>query len=229
MNPRRFFRLSLAALAFATPQAVRSQAPPPPATIDQAVPAPAPGNQVPPLGTLPPAPGPAPALAARPTLIPQAGDPTNMDEVTLPEKPVLIVKGRATWEQALPDLRAAFARIEAELAKAGIAPTGRPLALFFERTDDDFQFDAMIPIAAAPTPAPTLPAEMRFGTTPSGKALRFVHQGAYSDVDTTFETVASYLLAKDIETKDPYLEEYVNDVADPEDVGMEVNIFVQPK
>ena len=210
------------------PVPTRAQAPsspspasPPSGTITQAPPPGSPAAST-------PAPSPAPTVGL-PTLVPDVGDPVNVDEVTLPEKPVLIVSGTSGWDDGLKSLRASFARIQAELDKLGVRAAGRPLALFTQTTDDTFTYDAMIPITAAPTGAPALPAEMRFGVTPSGKAYRFVHKGPYDDVDTTYETITTYLDAKDILAKDTFIEEYVNDVSDPADGELEVNIFVQPK
>jgi effector-binding domain-containing protein len=56
-----------------------------------------------------------------------------------------------------------------------------------------------------------------------------VHKGPYDDIDTTYETVTTYLDAKDILAKDAFIEEYLNDVADPADAALEINIFVQPR
>lgn len=174
--------------------------------------------------------GPAGPAPSRPTLLPEAGDPANMDEVMLVPKPVLILSGSSDWDSGLKTLRAAFASLESELARLGIAPAGRPLALYTQPTDDNFKFDAMIPIAAAPaTPPADLAKDMRFGETPSGKAYRFVHKGAYDDIDSTYETITTYLEAKDIVARDAFMEEFVNDASDPADENMEVNIFVQPK
>jgi effector-binding domain-containing protein len=220
----------------APPAAAAPATPPPPAgtppaaTIQQAPPA-ATLQQAPPAATLQqaPAPGTPPSLASRPTLIPDGGDPSNVDEVVLPEKPALILSGTSAWDEGLKNLRASFAKVEAELARLGIAPAGRPLAVFVQTTDDTFRFDAMVPIAAVPTPAPALGAEMRFGTTPSGKAYRFTHKGPYGDIDTTYETITTYLDAKDVVAKDAFIEEYVNDVSEPDDPALEINIFVQPR
>ena len=74
-----------------------------------------------------------------------------------------------------------------------------------------------------------LTPEIRFGTTPSGKALRFVHKGAYDEVDSTYDMVEIYLEAKGIVVKDPIIEEYVNDPKDAADPDLELNIFVQPQ
>jgi effector-binding domain-containing protein len=167
--------------------------------------------------------------AARPPLVAEPGDPSNVDEVVLPERPVLVLAGTSTWEEGLKNLWAAFDRVEAELKRLGLTPTGRPVAVFTKTTDDDFGFDAMVPIAAAPTSAATPPAGFRFGTTPAGKAYRFVHKGPYEDIDATYETVTTYLDAKDILAKDAFIEEYVTDVKDPADPALEINIYVQPK
>ena len=170
-----------------------------------------------------------PPAASRPTLIAEPGDSGNVDEVTLPEKPVLVLSGSGQWENAFRSLREAFGRIEAELARAGIAPAGRPIATFTQTTDDGFRFEAMIPVAAAPSPAPPLPDGMRFGATPPGKAYRFVHKGAYEDIDTTYDTVTTYLEAKDIVARDVFMEELVTDPTAGTDPARVVNFFGQPK
>lgn len=171
----------------------------------------------------------APSVGGRPTLVPEPGDPVNVDDVVLPEKPALVLSGGGTWEEALKTLKGAFGRMEAELGKAGIKPAGRPIAVFTQTTDDSFKFEAMIPVAAAPATPLALPPEMRFGVTPAGKALRFVHKGPYEDIDGTYETVTTYLEAKDIVAKDVFMEEFVTDPGEGSDPNLEVNIFVQPK
>ena len=129
----------------------------------------------------------------------------------------------------MPSLQGAFRRIEADLAKAGIAPTGRPIAVFAKTDDDGFQFEAMIPIAATPDPAPALGDGMRFGATPSGRALRFNHKGSYEEIDGTYETLTAYLDAKDVVVQDRFIEEYVTDLTDRADDKLEVNIYALPR
>ncbi|ACL55228.1 GyrI-like domain-containing protein [Methylobacterium nodulans] len=176
---------------------------------------------------VPPAPPPA---GARQTLVQAPGDPSDVDEVTLPAKPVAIVSGNAKWDAAVPTLRDSFARIESDLAKAGIKAVGRPVAVFTRTDDDGFQYEAMIPIEQVPDPKPAgLPAELRFGSTPSGKALRFVHKGAYDEIDQTYETVTAYLDAKGIIVQDAFVEEYLTDLKSASDTGLEVNIYALPK
>src|SRR4051812_40085282 len=69
-----------------------------------------------------PAPTSPPAVLDRPTLVPDAGDPVDGDEVTLPAKPAAILSGSSTWDEAFATLKKASQRIEDELAKAGIGP-----------------------------------------------------------------------------------------------------------
>lgn len=216
---RRFLLCAVATFAAAGPLGASAQTP----TLTQ----PAPPVSAPMISPVPvPA---APAAAGLPTLVPGVGDSSDVDEVLLPEKPALVLSGSAKWEGALATLRAAFARVTAELAKDGLAPAGRPVSVFTQTGDDGFKFDAMVPVAALPATLPTLPPEMRFATTPSGKAYRFVHKGPYDDIDTTYETVTAYLDAKDIVAKDAFVEEYIDDVTDPGDPNLAINIFVQPK
>ncbi|WP_210496403.1 GyrI-like domain-containing protein [Microvirga antarctica] len=196
--------------------------PPPPAA--PVVPAPAPSP--PPAAPVPPAPA---ITGARTTLIPTPGDPTNVEEVMLPGKPAAIATGTTTWDEAFETLKGTFAKIEAELKRAGIEPTGKPVTVFVHTDDQGFRFDAMIPIAAAPEGKTELSPDVRLGKTPEGKAYRFVHKDAYEEIDGTYETITAYLDAKDIVARDAFIEEYVSEMKDANDPDLEVNIYVQPK
>ncbi|ACA18038.1 transcription activator effector binding [Methylobacterium sp. 4-46] len=232
-------RLPLAALGLALALAAGSGAPraqqppaqanPLPTTTDPG-PGPRSGEApAPPLPEKAVPPGPAPA-GPRQTLVPNPGDPSDVDEVMLPAKPAAILAGNAKWDAAVPTLRDAFARLEGDLAKAGVRAVGRPVAVFTRTDDDGFQFEAMLPIEQVPDPRPAgLPADLRFGSTPSGKALRFVHKGAYDEIDQTYETVTAYLDAKGIIVQDAFVEEYLTDLRSASDTGLEVNIYALPK
>lgn len=225
------------ALALAGPLAAQQPAPPP-----STAPAPAQTN---PLSTTtapnPPgdparsaAPAPEQAIAppptaktgpARPTLVDKPAEPGDVETVTLPSKPAAVLAGKTKWEEAVPSLKQAFATIEADLAKAGLAPAGRPLAVFTRTDDDGFEYEAMVPVAAAPSPAPAASDGLRFGNTPSGKALRFAHKGSYESIDGTYETLTAYLDAKDIVVQDRFVEEYGTDLKDGTDDALDVNIY----
>ncbi|GEO16537.1 hypothetical protein MAE02_42330 [Microvirga aerophila] len=172
---------------------------------------------------------PAPVAAGRSTLFPNPGDPTNVDEGVLVAKPTVVLQGTSTWDDGFTNLKNAFAKIETELKKAGIAPTGRPLTVFVHTDDAGFRYEAMIPIAQAPEGKSELTPEIKFGKTPEGKSFRFIHEDAYDEIDGTYETITAYLDAKDIVSKDVFIEEYVTDLTDAQDTNLKVNIYVQPK
>ncbi|GBU18405.1 MULTISPECIES: GyrI-like domain-containing protein [Methylobacterium] len=198
----------------------KSAAPAADKALAPSAPLPAPG------GTSPAASAPT---ATRSTLVATPGDANDVDEVSLPAKPAAILAGRTKWEEAVPSLKGAFARIEADLAKAGIAPTGRPIAVFTRTEDDGFQYEAMVPIERAPDAKPPEGDGVRFGTTPSGKALRFPHKGSYDAIDGTYETLTAYLDAKDVVVQDRFIEEYVTDLSDKADDKLDVNIYALVK
>ena len=223
----------------APPAAVEAPAPapvtPPAPSNDQPapqaqVPSPTPAPQAETPATPAPAQtAPAPVTAGRSTLFPNPGDPTNVDEGVLVAKPTVVLQGTSTWDEGFTNLKNAFAKIETELKKAGIAPTGRPLTVFVHTDDAGFRYEAMIPIAQAPEGKSELTPETKFGKTPEGKSFRFIHEDAYDEIDGTYETITAYLDAKDIISKDVFIEEYVTDLTDAQDTNLKVNIYVQPK
>jgi effector-binding domain-containing protein len=205
----------------ATPETPAPATPAPPAT---AQPAPAPAT--PPAAPATPAPA---QQAGRTTLFPNPSDPTGVEEGVLASKPTIVFTGTSTWDEAFTNLKNTFAKLEDELKKANIAPTGRPLTIFVETDDNGFKYEAMIPIAQVPEGKTELTPEVKFGKTPEGKSFRFVHKDAYDEIDGTYETITAYLDIKEIVAKDAFIEEYVSDFTDSQDTNFEVNIYVQPK
>jgi effector-binding domain-containing protein len=179
----------------------------------------------------PPAPAsPAPVQeAGRATLFPNPSDPTGVEEGVLVSKDTVMLAGISTWDEAYDNLKSAFARIDGEMKKAGIAPAGRPLTIFVDTDDNGFKYEAMVPIAKVPEGKTELTPEIKFGRTPEGKSFRFVHKDAYDEIDGTYETITAYLDIKEIVAKDAFIEEYVSDFTDSQDTNFEVNIYVQPK
>ncbi len=203
------------------------------AAAAQTNPAP-PAPAAPPVESAPLAPPPAAAAPALlppglPTLVPGQGDPVNVDDVMLPGRPVAVRQGSSTWDEGFRSLIDSFRAVIAELDKAGIKPSGRPLAVFVETDDQGFRYQAMIPIEAAPEGKSTLTPDILFGATPSGKALRFSHKAPYDEIDNTYEAITAYLDAKGITAQDAFIEEYVTDPKDSSDPDLEINVFVQPK
>jgi effector-binding domain-containing protein len=228
-----------------SPQPVQPAPPPPfPVTPQPVQPAPTPQLPLEPQPVQPPPTLPAPGQPLPPvpqqqqtgvpdpnsTLAGKGSDTSDVAEVTLSPKPVLLLSGQATWDQGFQKLSDSFKALRAEAQKAGLTAAGRPLTLFVETTDEGFRFDAMLPVAIPPGgQAPSLGADFKMSTSPAGAALRFLHQAPYDDIDSTYETITAYLEAKSIVVKDAFLEEYVSDLNDPGDPNLEINVYVQPK
>ena len=203
--------------------------PPAAAPVDPAAPPlPAPSQPA-----APPAPGtvPLPQLGEGPaTLAPPPSDPSIPDTVDIVAKPSAVLHAMSTWDDGYDNLTKAFQRLQEAMDKAGVKVTGRPISVFLETDDMGFRFEAQLPIEAAPATRPaTLPEDISFGSTPAGRAIRFVHRGPYDDIDSTYEAISAYLDSKGIEVKDAFTEEYVNVGTSAGDQALDLNIYVLPK
>ncbi|MRI53130.1 AraC family transcriptional regulator [Methylobacterium sp. DB1607] len=169
-----------------------------------------------------------PPASTLPTLVPTPAEPNDVDAVTLPAKPVAILSGETKWEDARANLRTAFKTIGETLTRLNLKPAGRPIALFTKTADDGFQYEAMIPIEASPAEGAG-GGDVKFGSSPSGKALRYKHSGTYEEIDGTYETLIAYLDAKEIPVQDRFLEEYVTDLGEGADDRLDINIYALAK
>ncbi|MFL5184273.1 MAG: GyrI-like domain-containing protein, partial [Microvirga sp.] len=204
------------------PAAVPAPATPQPQTTPSPAPAEAPAQPQAP-ATAQPVPAPSPASpapaqqAGRATLFPNPSDSSGVEEGVLVSKPTVAFAGISTWDEAFDNLKKAFATIETEMKKAGIAPTGRPLTIFVDTDDNGFKYEAMVPVAQVPEGKTELTPGIKFSKTPEGKSFRFVHKDAYDEIDGTYETITAYLDIKEIVAKDAFIEEYVSDFTDAQD------------
>jgi effector-binding domain-containing protein len=175
-------------------------------------------------------PTPTPAPAATPAPSPNAGssgDSGSMGEtVDLVSGPAAYIEANAGRDEVYSAITSAIATIRTEVAKAGLKPTGHPMAVFLEADDTGFRFRAEVPIEAAPEGKTQLSDTVKLGQTPVGKAMRFEHRLAYDDIDGTYEAITAYLDEKGVDAQDIFVEEYLNDVKSPEDPSLKVDIFV---
>jgi len=199
-------------LALAAGQAVAQPAPP-------AAPAqPAPSEQMPP--PAPPAAGPASPSPLQP------GDAFG-EQVTLPERTIVYLKGHTNWDTAFDTLVDAFKSLHEYLDKQGIKPNGLAMTIYTQTDDTGFQFEAALPIAEAPKDPPK--GDIAVGPAPSGKALKFVHRGSYDAMDSTYEAITNYLDDKQLDAKDLFIEEYAADPVTTSQDKMVVSVFVPVK
>jgi effector-binding domain-containing protein len=194
----------------------------PPAAQAPTAPSPAPPKPEAPSATNPPpgAPG-----AAQPDSTP-SGEASTGEAVDFPPRPFAYIEGKADKDEIYSSILGSLSLVKRDMDKANLTPAGRPIAVFVESDDTGFKYHAGYPLTAAPEGKSILSDTVKIGQTPSGKAMRFEHQGAYGDIDATYDAITAYLDDKGIDAQDTFIEEYANDVKDPDDPTLQVNIYV---
>jgi len=192
-------------------------------------------------GPVTPALVPAPAQAQAPTPAPGAGaatpgqgQPDAVDnavageEVTLAARPALSLKGDASWDNGFETLVKAFATLDAQAKKAGLAVDGRPLAFFIQTDDTNFKYEALLPLKSPAPAGAGLGDGVTTGETPAGKTVRFPNSGPYDDIDSVYEAISAYLDDKSITARSTgsFMEEYLTDPKDSADPGLRMNVYV---
>ncbi len=203
--------------------------------------APSPAPAVPPAAQAPTTPSPAPAKpeapsatnpapgapgASQPAESAPSGEASTGEAVDLPSRPFAYIEGKADKDEIYSSILGSLSLVKRDMDKANLTPAGRPIAVFVESDDTGFKYHAGYPLTAAPEGKASLSDTVKIGQTPSGKAMRFEHQGAYGDIDATYDAITAYLDDKGIDAQDTFIEEYANDVKDPDDPTLQVNIFV---
>lgn len=174
--------------------------------------------------TTPPTAAPNPSYAVPSPL--QPGDAFG-EQVTLPERKIIYLKGHTNWDVAYDTLVDAFKSLNDYFAKQGLKADGPAMTIYTQTDDTGFSFQAALPVAQAPAEPPK--GDLALGQSPSGKALKFVHRGAYDAMDSTYEAITNYLDDKNLEAKDLFIEEYASDPVTTTQDKLVVNVFVPVK
>lgn len=156
----------------------------------------------------------------------QPGDAFG-EELTLPERTIVYLKGHSNWDAAFETLVDAFKSLNEYAEKQGIKAIGPAMTVYTQTDDTGFQFEAALPIAAAPENPPK--GDIAIGEAPAGKALKFVHRGSYDSMDSTYEAITNYLEDKHLDAKDLFIEEYITDPVKTKPDSLVVNVLVPIK
>jgi effector-binding domain-containing protein len=224
LRPRH---VAFAALAAALLWQVSAFAQPAPAAPPAAQPAPPPADTQPAPAPATPVPAPPAQPAPAPQAQPAPASPANPEfgqEVTLAEKPIIYMKGSANWDTAFETLVDAFKSLSTIVDKQGLKAAGPAMTIYTAIEDTGFQFQAAIPIAEAPKNPPQ--GDVAVGTSPGGKALKFVHRGSYDSMDATYEQITNYMDERRLESKDMFIEEYVTDITTTPEDQLVINVLV---
>jgi effector-binding domain-containing protein len=153
------------------------------------------------------------------------GDLASMT-IELAARPVAMIRGKVEGTIGFETLVAAIAKVDAAIGAAGLARGGRPFAVFLETDEESFQFQAMIPLAEKPQGKLSLADGVEIGASPAGKAIKFQHRGPYDDIESTYTLINAFLDEKGLEAQNLYIEEYLSDTKESDDVALEADIYV---
>jgi effector-binding domain-containing protein len=169
----------------------------------------------------------APTIPAETGSKPPPGVPDDASAVTLEltSRPVAFTSASAEWANGFKSVVGEIAKVDAAVKKAGLAPSGHPFALFLATDDKSFQFEAMVPLAEKPE-GKDLSDGVKIGESPTGKAIKFLHRGAYDDIDSTYDLITAFLDEKGLESQNRFVEEYLTDTTEPDDANLEADIYV---
>lgn len=175
----------------------------------------------------------APSQAQEPAQEPELpnaapGVPSDATTVTLdvPARPVALLAGDSDWANGFKSIAEAIEKVDAAINAAGLTRTGRPFAVFLSTDDNNFHFEAMVPIAESPADKTDLTDGVKLGVSPSGKAIKFLHRGSYDDIDSTYDLITAFLDEKGLEARNLFVEEYLTDTKEPNDASLEADIYV---
>ena len=172
------------------------------------------------------APAPPAAPATPPAAAPPAGQPADAfgEEVTLSAKPIVYIKGTATWDTAFDTLVDAFKSVQGFVDREKLKPAGPFMTIYTATDDTGFQFEAALPLEEEPKNAPK--GDLTMGKSPDGRALKFVHRGSYDGLDNTYEAITNYLDDHKLEAKDMFIEQYLTDPLTANEDHLVVNVYV---
>ena len=139
----------------------------------------------------------------------QPGDAFG-EEVTLPERTIIYLKGHSNWDAAFDTLVDAFKSLNEYLDKQGIKPTGPAMTIYTADRRHRF-FDSRPPCRS-----PRRRRIRRKATSPSARRRPARRSNSSTAAPTTrwtstYEAITNYLDDKQLEAKDVFIEEYVTD------------------
>lgn len=151
------------------------------------------------------------------------------EEVMLPERTLLMHRNKTSWDEAWPNIVAAFKGVRQDAEKLNVKVTGQPLIIYRSTADDSFEFDAALPIEAVPATPPPVGGDVTIGAARTGKAIKFVYKGPFDAMDSTYELISNFIDSKKIDAEDLSIEEYVTDPVTTKPEEIMINIYMPLK
>jgi effector-binding domain-containing protein len=148
-------------------------------------------------------------------------------ETDLIAKSIVYVKGTGTWEDTFETITAALKKLKTYTDKEGLKADGPAITIFTSADDKGFDYEVAVPTDAPPKNPPH--GEIAVGTSPQGRALKFVYRGSYDELELFYETVTNYLDDHRIDLPNSYIEEYPTDLLSTDPDKLVVNVLIPIK
>ncbi|MGD9738974.1 MAG: GyrI-like domain-containing protein [Bauldia sp.] len=138
-----------------------------------------------------------------------AADGIKVEAVTVADAPMLYVSQRIPMEPATIEkaIDHAMTELGSFMKEAGIAPAGRPVAVYRDYHEGVVTLDFGMPVPEAATEKAS--GEVMAGRTPAGAAQRAIHRGPYDTLVETYEaledsgTLRPHALSWEVYVSDP--------------------------
>jgi effector-binding domain-containing protein len=105
-------------------------------------------------------------------------------------------------------MASAYQEIMGFMNSNGIDITSQPMTITRAWNESGYAFDAAIPVDRVDV---ELTENVRAGSSPSGRAVRVVHRGAYDQMRPTYEKLSAYMLANSLQEGAVSWEQYISD------------------
>lgn len=136
---------------------------------------------------------------------------------------VLVVSRPGGTGSHAASMASAYREITAFMAENGIEMSAQPLALTRIAEDGSRRFEAVIPVQAADVPGS---ANVAWGRSPSGPAVRTVYRGAYDGLDRTYGKLAAWMAAHGYRAGPVSWEQYISDPAETAEAERVTHIYI---
>lgn len=151
----------------------------------------------------------------------------EIDIVEVDPVDILYVPVGGKGEQAgvTGSMAGAFREISGFMVDQGLAMSAQPMAITRSWDNKGFRIDAAIPVERSDVKAA---GNVRWGQSPSGRAVRLIHRGTYESMAPSYEKLAAYMAVHGLVEGKISWEHYISDPieTDPENLLTHIYFLV---
>lgn len=126
-------------------------------------------------------------------------------------------------EEITPVIASSYGKIINFITSNNINMVGTPKIINLKFEEDIYQFLAAIPVSANELKDDK--GEIQAYLTYQGKAVKFIHKGAYSNFKKSYEIIAAYLQQNNLENNGNSWEDFVSDPANTSEEDLITHIY----